>query len=476
MARRVEVHLVGDSRSLERAFDRAERKGRQFDSSMGKAGSSLKTFAKAGLAGAAAAGTALVTSQLIKSVAAAKEAELAEARLGQALASAGLSHKKYGKQLDAVIQKTSKLAALDDEELSDSFAKLVRTTGSVEKATKGMALAADIARARNISLEAATKAVERALAGNESAFSRLGIQSNKNKDATDELTEAQRRFGGAAERYGKTSVAANERLAIAWENVQEKLGKKMLPALVKVSEKLIQLIEWGERNWPRFAAFVSDAWAKIKPVFDAFKSYFSGWVQIISGIVEGDWSKVWGGIKKTVVAGFTLLYEYLKAVPARLFKFGLQMGKQLAGGVLEGLKGLPGKILDAVNPFEGGNDPGPGSRGTRAQGARGTRTPAKPAGTPKATYDGPRASGGSVRPGASYLVGERGPEILTMGGQRGFIAPNEALGGGGFGTVVLNVDGREFARVVIGHAQRIGKSGVAQQRGGSWTGQNLALG
>jgi hypothetical protein len=36
----------------------------------------------------------------------------------------------------------------------------------------------------------------------------------------------------------------------------------------------------------------------------------------------------------------------------------------------------------------------------------------------------PRARGGPVVSGRSYLVGERGPEILRMGGGRGHISPN----------------------------------------------------
>lgn len=45
-----------------------------------------------------------------------------------------------------------------------------------------------------------------------------------------------------------------------------------------------------------------------------------------------------------------------------------------------------------------------------------------------------RALGGQVRAGESYVVGERGPEILTMG-TGGRITPNSALGGAPAGTV-----------------------------------------
>ncbi len=40
-----------------------------------------------------------------------------------------------------------------------------------------------------------------------------------------------------------------------------------------------------------------------------------------------------------------------------------------------------------------------------------------------------RAVGGGADPGQAYVVGERGPEVLTMGSSAGRITPNSALGG-----------------------------------------------
>jgi tape measure domain-containing protein len=51
-------------------------------------------------------------------------------------------------------------------------------------------------------------------------------------------------------------------------------------------------------------------------------------------------------------------------------------------------------------------------------------------------FGGGRASGGTVRGGTSYLVGERGPELFTPN-RSGSIAPNGSMGGA---TVVVNVD------------------------------------
>lgn len=49
---------------------------------------------------------------------------------------------------------------------------------------------------------------------------------------------------------------------------------------------------------------------------------------------------------------------------------------------------------------------------------------------------GRRASGGPVSAGRSYLVGERGPEVITMGSSGGRVTPNHELGGGGGDTYV----------------------------------------
>jgi len=51
-----------------------------------------------------------------------------------------------------------------------------------------------------------------------------------------------------------------------------------------------------------------------------------------------------------------------------------------------------------------------------------------------------RAVGGQVRGGESYLVGERGPEVLRMGSKGGNITPNGVGVGGGDITIVNNVD------------------------------------
>lgn len=78
-----------------------------------------------------------------------------------------------------------------------------------------------------------------------------------------------------------------------------------------------------------------------------------------------------------------------------------------------------------------------------------------------------RAGGGDVAAGQSYVVGERGPEVLTMGRSSGTITPN---GGGARSTssaststetihTHVHLDGREIAAVVTEHQRSRSRQG-----------------
>jgi hypothetical protein len=291
----------------------------------------------------------------------------------------------------------SKKAALDDEDLSDSLAMLTRSTGSAKKGMEGMELAAEIARGRNVSLAVATKAVERAMLGSDTALKRLGIsvpkvsvrydalkekikgmqeklktakgplreqiqlqidaakaglkraaQLDKEEAAQSALTKAQRKFAGSAEAYGRTAAGAQEKLSVAFENLQERVGAKLLPVLTRLSLKLVELIDWSEANWPKFSAEVQKVYAKVKPVIDnmieRFKDIsrvFLGVVRIIRGIANGEWSQVWGGMKTVVSAQLSLIYHMFLELPGKVIG---ALGRK----AWSGLKAVGGYIGDAI--------------------------------------------------------------------------------------------------------------------------------
>jgi len=70
-------------------------------------------------------------------------------------------------------------------------------------------------------------------------------------------------------------------------------------------------------------------------------------------------------------------------------------------------------------------------------------------------FRGPRALGGPVAPGGSYLVGERGPELFTPSSS-GNITPNGAMGGN---TITVNVNGGDPNSIVRALQQYVRQSG-----------------
>jgi len=67
-----------------------------------------------------------------------------------------------------------------------------------------------------------------------------------------------------------------------------------------------------------------------------------------------------------------------------------------------------------------------------------------------------RAMGGPVSAGGTYLVGEQGPELLTLGSSGGFVTPNHALGGNTINITVTSADPNEVVRALQAYNRQSG--------------------
>jgi hypothetical protein len=401
---------------------------RQFDQAMGKSEGRMSKMGKAAALGGLAIAGGLAVG-LKKSVDAALESEKAQARLTSAMDQAGISAAKRAAANDA-ISATSKRAALDDEALSDVYAKLVRTTGSVTAATEGMNLAADIARARNISLEAAAKGVERAYNGSAAGLGKFGVEiekvttnvdtanlaidaqkaamkglsgaqleaakgvlnslelaakdakaKDKQLQATNALDDATKQFAGSSEAYGKTAAGAQERFGIAVENLQEKIGAKLLPILAKLMELSLKVIESIETNWPKIAAvimpilervgdairqFTEDvqriweqhgetimrvvtfAFNTIRAAIENTLKIIRGIVDVVMGLLTGDWERAWGGLKGIVEGVFNAIKLLLMTALTVWGELGKRIGSALKEAVIDGVTGLASAVWGLI--------------------------------------------------------------------------------------------------------------------------------
>lgn len=302
-SRDLKIVIAGDADKLDREIRRAngslDKLGKQtrLTASVSSRGYSAM---KVGATGAAAAIGGLVIAGK-KVVDAAIESEKSQAKLAAQLKASGLSYRAHAAEIDRVIQKTSQLAGLDDEDLQDAFTAIVRTTGSVNVAMKDMAVVADLARAKNMDVAKAGELVAKIHAGNIGPLKRLGIEFDKNTTSVDRLKESKRKYTkdeldaakaadkqadsqralgvlqdrlkGQAEAYGKTTAGSVDRANVAFENLEETIGAALAPTVEDAATEVADFVnemQDGTGQGGRFVRKLKDVWEETRPVVQWF--------------------------------------------------------------------------------------------------------------------------------------------------------------------------------------------------------------
>lgn len=209
----------------------------------------------------------------------------AAARFG---ASAGQLDEKF-KSLATTIQQKS---GLDDDSLYLHMVKVYQATGDMNEAMGQAALAADVARGANVSLEQALGIVNAAALGNTRPLRELGISvettGDKSKDAEKALEALRQRFGGAAEGAKGTTVALGK-LKEEWGNVRNSFiegGGELLGILLKIVNVGLQ---------PLFVS-LELAGNSIKTIVAGFR----GLGDVVSKAMSGDFAGAKDAAKKTL--------------------------------------------------------------------------------------------------------------------------------------------------------------------------------
>jgi len=132
---------------------------------------------------------------------------------------------------DKYISSLSMQVGIADDQLRPVLGRLVTATGDLAKSQDLLAVAADLAASKNIDLTTAGNALAKAVGGQTTALFRLAPELKKSSDFMATLRQ---NTSGAAE------IAANadpfQRLTVIFGEMQESIGKALLPALQKLAE------------------------------------------------------------------------------------------------------------------------------------------------------------------------------------------------------------------------------------------------
>lgn len=182
--------------------------------------------------------------------------------------------------------------------------------------------------------------------------------------------------------------------------------------------------DWTEVFGPVLGEVINGFFATFQGVWDGLKGILDGVIDIIRGVFSGDWERAWNGVVE--------LFSGIIGTIVSIFKAPLNGIISLINGAVGHINGL----IDKVNKIPGVNV---GHIGTI-----------------------PMLANGGVLSQGSAIVGEVGPELLTMAGNKAVVQPLGAGASASAAPVYITVqsvlDGRVIAESTTKYQERAARA------------------
>ena len=202
-----------------------------------------------------------------------------------------------------------------------------------------------------------------------------------------------------------------DRISAVFAGVAKRLGEELKPALELAQPLFDALATVG--------GAISSAWAGAAQWIGSFFSSLSGWFgqETLSEEQKAQWEKSGYDIADRIITGIKSVTVRLGELASEFFTAGYNLIKSLWDGMVkvfadlkswidQQIAGILAPINDAASAVKGFFSFGGGSEAQTPQG---------------------RASGGPISAGRPYLVGERGPELITPS-RSGYVHPAGSAG------------------------------------------------
>jgi hypothetical protein len=282
-------------------------------------------------------GTEMLISGLHEAVKAIQDTQVATEQLSTAMNNA---KQNTAANREEVTKSTDKMSALgfSVKDSENALTKLITATGSTEKATNMMSMAADLARYKHESLADAAATLEKGTMGNAKAFKEFGITLDatlpKNQAIAKAMDELNGKIGGQAVGYTHTFAGEMEILKAKFDDVAVKVGAVVMPILTKLMDVIMKVIV------PAIEFLYNStigAWIKaLINLWNTHEGLRKVVVAAIQGIIEA-FGYLLGAIAKVVdtVAKIPVLGAPFKALGKGIDEAALSVGK--FGASLDGL-------------------------------------------------------------------------------------------------------------------------------------------
>lgn len=179
-------------------------------------------------------------------------------------------------------------------------------------------------------------------------------------------------------------------------------GDEIQAALQKLDDWLQGVFarDWTELFGPVLGEQLNGFFASVKNIWDSIKQVFDGVIDFIRGVFTGDWQRAWGGVKE-IFRGTFNAFASLAKVPLNSVIALLNGAINGINRMIDGLNGLRFDIPSWV--------PGLGGKSFGLSIGR--------------IGNIPYLANGGILSRGSAIVGEAGPELLTVAGGRAVVQP-----------------------------------------------------
>ena len=237
---------IAEFKKVNGELEKMEGKAEKAGASVSKIDSASRIATAGVLAvGAAFAGFAAI------GIKEAMEAETVLTKLGTTMSALGINTQENRDKFSALADSYVQLGFADDEAAA-GMEILLRKTGDVAKSTELLALSADLARVKGMSLSSSANMMSKALSGNAKVFREMGIALDetlpKEKAVEKALDELNKKIGKQAENATKTFTVQLQILKEQFNNVAESLGGTLIPIIQKFIGYVNTSIEFVKKH------------------------------------------------------------------------------------------------------------------------------------------------------------------------------------------------------------------------------------
>lgn len=444
IGRSISIALRADTKPFGKALSDAEKRLKMFKNSVKMIGTAVAASFAAIAAGALVFGKMAVDAAI--------EDQKAQAKLAITIKNNTKGRKDNTAAIEKSITAIGKQVGIADDKLRPAFSKLIIATKSVSKSQKLMRTAMNVSATTGKDLDVVTMALAKAYVGNNTALGKLGLGFTKAElkgmPFNELLGKINEKTKGAAASQAGTYAGMIDKLKVAWNEFMESAGMKLLPLVSKALkfistevQPFIDRISKGFEIKQNGIKTFSDNMYALGGALGTDKAYNLG------SALSDTWDslqKLLGGLNTsgtsgasvldTLASSFTTFANAITSVANALQTLGK------AYTTTKGFfAGIGGKLENFFNPSW---LKGPGRSNLL-----------------------PKASGGPVRKGASYLVGEMGPERFVPNQSGRILSAGKTAAGGGH-TFILNgiIDAdsarRSIEKVLQNSGKRLGQANL----------------